>query len=73
MTSSGTDAYTVANREDAIDFMADYAEYGEQRWYTRAIAAEQVSLSWRRMLPGTCGAAANAIEISAWLGTPRCR
>src|SRR6186997_3104656 len=55
MTSSGTDAYTVANREDAIDFMADYGEYGEQRWYTSAIAAEQVSFSWRRMLPGTGG------------------
>src|SRR3954467_11812565 len=55
MTSSGTGAYTVASREDAIDFMAGYAEYGEQRWYTRAIAAEQVSFSWRRMLPGTGG------------------
>ena len=55
MTSSGPDAYTVASREDAIDFMADYAEYGEQRWYTRAVAAEEVSFSWRRMLPGTGG------------------
>ena len=55
MTSSGTDAYTVANREDAIDFMAGYAEYGEQRWYTRAVKAEEVSFSWRRMLPGTGG------------------
>ena len=55
MTSSGTDAYTVASREDAIDFMEGYAEYGEQRWYTRAIAAEGVSFSWRRMLPGTGG------------------
>ena len=55
MTSSGTDAYTVAHRDGAIDFMADYPEYGEQRWYTRAIAAEQVSFSWRRMLPGTGG------------------
>ena len=55
MSSSGTDAYTVASREDAIDFMADYAEYGEQRWYTRAVAAEEVSFSWRRMLPGTGG------------------
>jgi hypothetical protein len=55
MTSSRTDAYTVANREDAIDFMADYPEYSEQRWYTRAVSAEQVSLSWRRMLPGTRG------------------
>ena len=55
MTSSGTDAYTVANREDAIDFMADYPEYGEQRWYTSAIAADQVSFSWRRMRPQTGG------------------
>jgi mannose-6-phosphate isomerase-like protein (cupin superfamily) len=55
MTSSGPDAYTVASREDAIDFMADYAEYGEQRWYTRAVGAEEVSFSWRRMLPGTGG------------------
>src|SRR6201989_1195081 len=55
MTSSGTEAYTVANRQDAIDFMADYPSYGEQRWYTSALAAEQVSFSWRRMLPGTGG------------------
>jgi len=55
MTSSGTDAYTVAHREDAIDFMADYPAYGEQRWYTGAIAADQVSFSWRRMLPRTGG------------------
>ena len=55
MTSSGTGAYTIANRDDAIDFMADYPEYGEQRWYTSAIAAEGVSFSWRRMLPGTGG------------------
>jgi len=55
MTSSGPDAYTVASREDAIDFMADYAEYGEQRLYTRAVGAEEVSFSWRRMLPGTGG------------------
>jgi mannose-6-phosphate isomerase-like protein (cupin superfamily) len=55
MSSSGTGAYTIANRDDAIDFMADYPEYGEQRWYTSAIAAEGVSFSWRRMLPGTGG------------------
>ena len=55
MTRSGADAYTVADREDAIDFMAGYAEYGEQRWYTTALAAEQVSFSWRRMMPGTGG------------------
>ena len=55
MTSNGSDAYTVASREDALDFMAEYPEYGEQRWYTRALGAEQVSFSWRRMLPGTGG------------------
>jgi mannose-6-phosphate isomerase-like protein (cupin superfamily) len=55
MTSSGIDAYTVARREDALDFMADYPDYGEQRWYTSALGAEQVSFSWRRMLPGTGG------------------
>jgi mannose-6-phosphate isomerase-like protein (cupin superfamily) len=47
--------YTVARREDALDFMADYPDYGEQRWYTTALTAEQVSFSWRRMLPGTGG------------------
>jgi uncharacterized cupin superfamily protein len=49
------EAYSVASREDALDFMADYPEYGEQRWYTEAVGAEQVSFSWRRMLPGTGG------------------
>ena len=55
MTSSGTGAYSVAHREDALDFMAGYPGYGEQRWYTSALAAEQVSFSWRRMLPRTGG------------------
>src|SRR4029453_15984273 len=47
--------YTVASREDALDFMADYPDYGEQRWYTSALGAEPVSFSWARMLPGTGG------------------
>ena len=55
MTSSGIDAYTVARREDALDFMADYPGYGEQRWYSDALGTEQVSFSWRRMSPGTGG------------------
>jgi mannose-6-phosphate isomerase-like protein (cupin superfamily) len=55
MTSTRSDAYTIASREDAIDFMADYPEYGEQRWYTTAVAADQVSFSWRRMSPRTGG------------------
>src|SRR5690242_16785250 len=50
-----TSSYSVASREDALDFMADYPGYGEQRWYTTAVAAEGVSFSWRRMPPGTGG------------------
>ena len=47
--------YTLASREQAVDFMADYPEYGEMRWYSDAIGSEQVSFSWRRMSPGTGG------------------
>jgi len=48
-------AYSVAHREHALDFMDGWPEYGEQRWYSDALATEQVSFSWRRMLPGTGG------------------
>jgi uncharacterized cupin superfamily protein len=47
--------YSVATREQALDFMADYPGYGEQRWYSDALGTEQVSFSWRRMPPGTGG------------------
>jgi mannose-6-phosphate isomerase-like protein (cupin superfamily) len=50
-----TSGYSRADREDARDFMAEYPDYGEQRWYSDALATEQVSFSWRRMLPGTGG------------------
>jgi mannose-6-phosphate isomerase-like protein (cupin superfamily) len=52
-----TDAYSIAARERALDFMADYPGYGEQRWYSDALETEQVSFSWRRMPPGTGGRA----------------
>ena len=54
MTSSGG-AYSIARREDALDFMAEYPGYGEQRWYTEALGTDQVSFSWRRMPPATGG------------------
>jgi uncharacterized cupin superfamily protein len=50
-----TGAYSVATRAQALDFMADYPGYGEQRWYSDALGTEQVSFSWRRMPPGTGG------------------
>ena len=50
-----TNGYSIAGREDALDFMAAYPGYGEQRWYSDALGTEQVSFSWRRMLPRTGG------------------
>ena len=47
--------YSVAAREDAVDFMADWPGYGEMRWYSHALGTEQVSFSWRLMPPGTGG------------------
>jgi mannose-6-phosphate isomerase-like protein (cupin superfamily) len=48
-------SYTVAKREDAVDFMADYPGFGEMRHYVAALGAEQVAFSWRRMPPDTGG------------------
>jgi uncharacterized cupin superfamily protein len=47
--------YSIASRAEALDFMAEWPEYGEQRWYSEALGTEQVSFSWRRMAPGTGG------------------
>ena len=47
--------YTVAQRGEAVDFMAAYPDFGEMRWYSDALGTEQVSFSWRRMSPGTGG------------------
>jgi mannose-6-phosphate isomerase-like protein (cupin superfamily) len=55
MSSEVTRGYSIAGRDEALDFMAEYPGYGEQRWYSDALATEQVSFSWRRMPPGTGG------------------
>jgi len=55
MSNEPTSGYSVARREDALDFMAQWPDYGEQRWYSDALGTEQVSFSWRRMLPATGG------------------
>lgn len=47
--------YSVAKREDAVDWMAQYPGFGEMRWYSEAAGCEQVSFSWRLMPPGTGG------------------
>ena len=55
MTTKTTDGHSIAGRDQALDFMAEYPSYGEQRWYSDALGTEQVSFSWRRMSPGTGG------------------
>jgi mannose-6-phosphate isomerase-like protein (cupin superfamily) len=48
-------SYTVAAREQAVDWMAEYPGFGEMRHYAAALDCEQVSFSWRQMPPGTGG------------------
>jgi mannose-6-phosphate isomerase-like protein (cupin superfamily) len=55
MSTDATTGYRIARREDALDFMAGYPGYGEQRWYSEALGTEQVSFSWRHMPSGTGG------------------
>jgi mannose-6-phosphate isomerase-like protein (cupin superfamily) len=47
--------YSVAKRQDATDWMAQYPGFGEMRWYSDACGTEQVSFSWRRMPADTGG------------------
>jgi uncharacterized cupin superfamily protein len=47
--------YSVAQREDAVDWMAQFKGFGEMRWYSDALGTEQVSFSWRQMPPDTGG------------------
>jgi uncharacterized cupin superfamily protein len=55
MTTRTTEGHAIAGCEQALDFMAGYPGYGEQRWYSDALGTEQVSFSWRRMPPNTGG------------------
>lgn len=47
--------YSIATREQAVDYMAAYPGFGEMRHYTEALGSEQVSFSWRSMPPDTGG------------------
>ena len=48
-------SHSIATRQDAVDWMAEYPGFGEMRWYSDALATEQVSFSWRTMPPATGG------------------
>ena len=47
--------YSITEREQAQDYMAEYPGFGELRSYGGTLDAEQVSFSWRLMPPGTGG------------------
>ena len=47
--------YSVAEREQAEDYMAEYPGFGELRSFGGAVDSEQVAFSWRLMPPGTGG------------------
>jgi mannose-6-phosphate isomerase-like protein (cupin superfamily) len=49
------DGYSIAKREHAPDWMAQYEGFGEMRWYTEALDCDQVSFSWRQMPADTGG------------------
>ncbi len=48
-------SYSIATREEAIDFMEQYPGFGEMRHYVSALGAEQVAFCWRKMPPDTGG------------------
>ena len=50
-----TSDYSIAAREDAQDYMAEYPGFGELRSFGGAVDAEQIAFSWRLMPPGTGG------------------
>jgi len=47
--------YRIVTRDDAPDFMAQYPGYGEMRFFTEPMEAEQVAFTWRSMPAGTGG------------------
>ena len=48
-------SYSIATREEAVDFMEQYPGFGEMRHYSAALGTEQVSFSWRTMPHDTGG------------------
>jgi mannose-6-phosphate isomerase-like protein (cupin superfamily) len=47
--------YTIVTRDEAPDFMAQYPGYGEMRFFTTPLDAEQVAFTFRTMPVGTGG------------------
>jgi mannose-6-phosphate isomerase-like protein (cupin superfamily) len=47
--------YTIVTRDEAPDFMAQYPGYGEMRFFTAPLDAEQVAFTFRTMPVGTGG------------------
>jgi len=48
-------SYSVATRDQAADWMAEYPGFGEMRSYTDALGCTGVAFTWRVMPPDTGG------------------
>ena len=48
-------SYSVATRDQAADWMAEYPAFGEMRSYTGALDCGEVAFTWRLMPPETGG------------------
>jgi mannose-6-phosphate isomerase-like protein (cupin superfamily) len=48
-------SYTLATRDEAPDWMAQYAGFGEMRSYTDPLGCGEVAFTWRVMPPETGG------------------
>jgi len=48
-------SYSVATRDQAADWMAEYPAFGEMRSYTGALDCGEVAFTWRLMPPETRG------------------
>jgi uncharacterized cupin superfamily protein len=47
--------FTVLHSDQADNWMADYPDFGEMLSFGRGLGCEQISLTFRRMPPGTGG------------------
>ena len=48
-------AYSIATRDQATNWMADYPDFGEMRSFTDVLDCGEVAFTWRLMPPGTGG------------------
>jgi hypothetical protein len=54
--TKATGAYSIAGREQALDFVAENPGYGEQRWYSNALGTSRSRSAGGGCRPGPAAA-----------------